>query len=102
MMLRKIGFSLLVIGFIPVLSSANTIYVQKCASCHGMNGDLKAMGTSKAIKEMPVNEIEKAMIEYASGERKALSFVKSIKENFMKTYTQEELHEVATYIHDLK
>ncbi len=101
MTIIKIGLSLFAVSFLSA-SPAHTIYVQKCASCHGVNGDMKAMGTSKAITEMPVEEIEKAVISYASGERKALPFVKSIKETFMKNHTKEELHEVATYIHGLK
>ncbi len=97
----KIGFLLFAVSFLSA-SPASTIYVQKCASCHGMNGDMEAMGTSKAIKEMSVEEIEKSVINYASGERKALSFVKSVKETFVKNHTKEELYELAIYIHDLK
>lgn len=97
----KIGSLLCAVSFLSA-STASTIYTQKCASCHGVHGDVKAMGTSKAIKEMPVKEIEKAVISYASGERKTQPFVKSIKVTFMKRYTKEELHEVAAYIHNLK
>jgi len=101
MRLIKIGFSLLAVSFLSA-SPVKDIYAQQCASCHGVNGDQKAMGTSKAIKELEVKEIEEAVINYASGERKALPFVKSIKENFMKKQSREELHELAIYIHDLK
>lgn len=95
------GLVLCAVSFLSA-STASTIYTQKCASCHGVHGDMKAMGTAKAIKDMPVKEIEKAVASYASGERKAPSFVKSVKVSFMKKYTKEELHEVAVYIHDLK
>ncbi len=101
MTLIKIGLTLFAVSFLSA-SPANTIYAQKCASCHGVNGDMKTMGTTKMIKEMSVEEIEKAVISYASGERKALPFVKSVKEAFMKNCTKEELHELATYIHNLK
>lgn len=101
MSLTKIGLSLFAASLLSA-SPAKSIYTQKCASCHGANGDMKAMGTSKAIKEMSVEEIEKAVISYASGERKALPFVKSTKVTFMKNHTKEELHAVATYIHELK
>lgn len=101
MTLVKIGFSLLAVSFLSA-SPIKTIYVQKCASCHGMNGDLKAMGTSKAIKDMPVKAIEKEMLDIASGEKKSMSFVKSIKEGFIKKYSKKELHELATYINGLK
>ncbi len=82
-------------------SPAQNTYAQKCASCHGVNGDMKAMGTSKAIKEMPVKEIQNALISYASGDRKAMAFVKSVKKDFVNKHSKEELHELATYIHSL-
>lgn len=100
-MLRTIGFSLLAASFLSA-SPAQTTYVQKCASCHGTNGEQKAMGKSKAISEMSVESIEKAMVDIASGERKSMSFVKTTKEDFIKKHSKEALHELATYIHGLK
>ncbi len=100
MILIKIVLPLLAVSFLSA-SPAKSIYIQKCASCHGTNGDMKAMGSAKAIKVMSVEEIKKALIDYTSGERKALPFVKSVKETFVKNHTKEELHELANYIHDL-
>ncbi len=96
----KIGLVLFSVSFLSA-SPAQNIYVQKCASCHGVNGDMKAMGTAKPIKEMPVKEIEKALIDYTSGKRKALPFIKNVKAMFVNNHTKEELHELANYIHDL-
>lgn len=101
MTLTKIGFSLIAVSFLSA-SPANTVYVQKCASCHGTNGDMKAMGTSNAIKDMSVASIEKAMLDIVSGEKKSMNFVKSVKEDFMRKHSKEELHELAIYIHGLK
>lgn len=97
----KIVLTLCTVSFLAA-SPAKTLYTQKCASCHGINGDMKAMGSAQAIKGMAVSEIEKAILDYASGERKSLAFVKSVKENFVKSSSKEELHELATYIHELK
>ncbi len=96
----KIGVSLLTVSILSA-SPAQNAYVQKCASCHGVNGDMKAMGTSKAIKEMSEEEIEQALINYASGERKAMPFVKSVKKDFVNKHSKEELHQLSTYIHGL-
>ncbi len=100
MNLIKIGVSLLAVSILSA-SPAQNAYVQKCASCHGINGDMKAMGTSKAIREMSTEEIEKALIDYTSGERKAMAFVKSTKKDFVNKHSKEELHELASYIHGL-
>jgi cytochrome c553 len=100
MTLIKIVLPLLAVSFLSA-SPAKTIYTQKCASCHGVNGDMKAMGSAKVIREMPVKEIEKALIDYTSGERKALPFVKNVKKDFVNKHSKEELHELASYIHGL-
>jgi mono/diheme cytochrome c family protein len=101
MKLIKIGLALCTASLLYG-SSAKSMYTQNCASCHGVNGDTKAMGTSKAIKDMSVEDIENAVVDYASGERKAPSFVKNAKATFMRSHTKEELHELAVYIHSLK
>ncbi|GIT97800.1 c-type cytochrome [Sulfurovum sp. TSL1] len=100
-MLRKTGLLLFTASFLSA-SPIQTIYVQKCASCHGTSGDIKTMGRSKAINGMSVESIEKAMIEIASGERKSIGFVKSTKEAFIKKHSKEELDELAAYIHSLQ
>ena len=101
MKLMKIGLALCAASLLYA-SPGKSMYTQSCASCHGVNGDTKAMGTSGAIKDMSVEEIEKAVLAYASGERKAPSFVKSTKAAFVKSHTKEQLHELAVYIHSLK
>ena len=96
----KIGLSLFTVSLLSASPAQNT-YVQKCASCHGVNGDMEAMGSSKMIKKMSVEEIEKALISYASGERKAMAFVQSVKKDFVNKHSKEELHALASYIHGL-
>lgn len=100
-MLRTIGSSLLAASFLSA-SPMQTMYVQKCASCHGAKGDVKAMGKARAINGMSAESIEKAMVEIASGERKSMDFIKKTKNDFIKKHGKEELHEIATYIHGLK
>lgn len=100
MSFMKIGIALFAVSILSASPAQNT-YVQKCASCHGVNGDMEAMGSSKAIKKMSVEEIEKALINYASGERKAMPFVQNVKKDFVNKNSKEELHELATYIHGL-
>ncbi|HEY9189963.1 MAG TPA: c-type cytochrome [Sulfurovum sp.] len=101
-MLGRTGVLFLVAASFLSASPMQTIYVQKCASCHGANGNIKAMGRSKAINGMSAESIEKAMAEIASGERKSMGFVKSTKEAFIKKHSKEELDELAAYIHGLQ
>ena len=82
-------------------SNGATIYTKKCKSCHGVKGDTKAMGKSKAIKGMSISSLEKAMHDYATGERKSMSLIKKMKKDFIKKHTEAELHAVSKYIHGL-
>lgn len=82
-------------------ASGSTLYKQKCKSCHGNKAEKKAMGKSKVIAGMPVSHVKKSMQDYASGKRKAMSFVIKIKQNFLKHRSKKELHDLATHIHSL-
>ena len=82
-------------------ASGSTLYKQKCKSCHGAKAEKKAMHRSKVIRGMPVASIEKQMHNYASGKRKAMSFVVKAKQDFVKHHSRQELRALATYIHSL-
>ena len=82
-------------------ASGSTLYKQKCKSCHGQKADRKAMGKSKIIKGMSVSTIEKDMYAYASGKRKATSYVVKMKKAFVKKYSKKELRSLSNYIHSL-
>lgn len=88
-------------GTLLFASSGASIYNKDCKSCHGTKGDTLAMGKSKAIKGMPVKTIEKAMLDYASGERKSSSLIKKMKKSFVRKHSEEDLHTVAEYINKL-
>lgn len=100
MTLTKILLPLLCGSFL-IASSGSSLYAKKCKSCHGAQGNVKAMGKSKAIKGMPIATIEKAMHDYAKGKRKSMSVIKNAKKTFIKKYSKEELHAVAEYINSL-
>lgn len=76
----------------------SSVYQQKCASCHSQKGGKAAMTKYVAIKDLPAAKIEKALYDYASGERKALSVVKTMKKNFVDANSKEQVHALAEYI----
>lgn len=100
MTLTKILLPILT-GTMLFASNGASLYTKKCKSCHGLQGDVKAMGKSKAIKGMPIATIEKAMHDYATGERKSMSLIKKMKKDFIRKHDEEELHSLSTYIHKL-
>jgi len=100
MTLFKLGLPLLT-GTLLIASSGSALYNKECKACHGTKAEKKAMGKSKAIKGMSVASIEKSMQEYASGKKKTIPAIKKVKKTFIKKHTEEELHQVAQYIHQL-
>jgi len=100
MQLVKILLPLLVVSSLYSVSGS-TLYKQKCKSCHGAKAERKAMGKSKVIKGMSVARIEKDMFAYASGKRKAASYIVKMKKAFVKKYSKKELRALSIYIHKL-
>ena len=82
-------------------ASGASLYKQKCKNCHGSHGEKKAMGKSKAIHKMSVSAIEKSMYDYASGKKKAMSYVVKVKKDFVHGHNDKTLHALAVYIHGL-
>ena len=101
MTLTKIILLPLLTGTMLFASSGASLYKKDCKSCHGANGEKKALGKSKVIKGMSVASIEKAMHDYVSGKRKSVAIAKKMKKSFMKKRSKEELHAVSKYIHGL-
>lgn len=50
--------------------AGETLYVSKCAICHGEKGELKAKGVSKPINSLDHNEFQAAIKDYNVGNNK--------------------------------
>ena len=82
--------------------SAESIYQTKCASCHGKHAEKKALGHSNVIQGMDVEKFVTSTKEFATGEKKAMPIAKIVKKQFIDRYSDEEIREVAEYVHNLK
>ena len=94
---------------LPVLSTAmlmaasgESIYQTKCASCHGKHAEKKALGQSKVIKGMPVDDFITLTKAFATGEKMAMPIAKVVKKQFIDTYSDAEIKEVAVYVNKMK
>jgi len=94
---------------LPVLSTAmlmgasgKSIYQTKCASCHGKHAEKKALGHSNVIKGMPVDEFITLTKAFATGEKQAMPIAKVVKKQFIDTYSEEEIKEVAIYVNKIQ
>ena len=93
---------------LPVLSasmlmaaSGESIYQNKCASCHGKMAEKNALGHSNVIKGMPVDKFIMLTKAFATGEKKAMPIAKIVKKQFIDTYSDEEIQSVAEYVNKL-
>ena len=94
---------------LPVLStvmlmaaSGESIYQTKCASCHGKHAEKKALGHSNVIKGMPVDQFITLTKAFATGEKNAMPIAKIVKKQFIDTYSEAEIKEVALYINKIQ
>jgi mono/diheme cytochrome c family protein len=85
-----------------LIASGESIYQTKCASCHGKNAEKKALGHSNIIKGMPADEFVTLTKAFAVGEKKAMPIAKIVKKQFIDTYSDEEIKEVAEYVNKLQ
>lgn len=103
---------LLLISTISLLSanSAETIYMHKCAGCHGHNGGNTVLGKSKMINQMKAEDIERALYNYAAGTcdvnvtvcEPKNPMIQHGKQSFVKNFSKEQIHDLAVYISQLK
>ena len=83
-------------------ASGEAIYQSKSASCHGKMGENKALGHSNIIQGMDQKEFISLTKAFATGEKKAMPIAKIVKKQFIDTYSDEEIKEVADYVNQLK
>ena len=100
MNLVKIMIPVLTTGLL-MAGSAESIYKSKCASCHGKNGEKKALGHSNVIKGMPVDKFITLTKAFATGEKKAMPIAKTVKKQFVNKYDDKQIKAVAEYVNKL-
>ena len=90
-------------------NSASSLYLHKCAGCHGHHGDKTVLDKSKIIKNMTVADIEESIYNYAAGICKTEikvcetknTMIQSGKKALIQSYSKEQIHALAVYITEL-
>lgn len=88
---------LIFLGLLSILSiSLNAdINIHKCQSCHGVNGEKKALGKSKIIQKLSEKEIVKAIKGYQKGTYGG-NF-KGVMKGQVANLTNEDIKKAAKY-----
>ena len=109
MNLYKLIFLITTTTFLSA-NSAETMYLHKCAGCHGHNGGNTVLGKSKMINQMKAEEIERALFHYAAGTCEVEAtvcepknpMIQHGKRAIVKNFTKEQIRELSIYISQLK
>ena len=81
-------------------ANGEKIYKTICAKCHGVNGELEAYNTSRALNTMTKDEIEVSMREYEDGDKDNGRAMMMIP--YANKLSPKELDAVISYIETFK
>ena len=100
--ISKMVKGLVLVGAILASSSAmaNADLFKKCAGCHGVHGERKALGKSKVIHNLSADEIKTALHGYKNGTYGGA--MKGIMKGQVRTLDDAQIDSLATYISSLK
>jgi cytochrome c553 len=82
-----------------LLADGASIY-KKCAGCHGVNGEKKALGKSKVIANMTQKEISDAINGYKDGTYGGP--MKGLMKGQVASLSKDDVESLSSYIASLK
>ena len=100
--MNKMLKGLVLVGAILATSSAmaSADLYKKCAGCHGVHGEKKAMGKSKVSHNMSADEIKTALHGYKDGTYGGA--MKGLMKGQVRTLDEAQIDSLSTYISSLK
>jgi cytochrome c553 len=78
---------------------AKTLYMKKCVTCHGVNGEKKAIGISRELNTLSKEDIETALNGYKSGTHGGK--YKKLKTGLINSLNDEDILALSAYIQTL-
>ncbi len=92
--------TLLSTSLLMASADGKEVYYKKCVSCHGVNGDKKAIGVSKEINTLTPEEIQSALNGYKNGTYGGK--YKKLKSGMARSLSEEDIRLLSIYIQTLK
>jgi cytochrome c len=99
--MKKIVIATIFAGATMLMADGATIYATKCASCHGADGKMAALGKSKHIAGMDAAAVEKSIHGYKDGSLNQYGLGASMK-GMVATLDDAAIKEVSAYVATLK
>lgn len=82
------------------VEDAKSVYTKKCVTCHGINGEKKALGIARELNTLSKNEIETALKGYKNGTLGGK--YKKLKKGLVNTLSKDDILALSAYIQTLK
>lgn len=103
--LMKIKLAILLTGLVSssLLMGAEdvkTVYMKKCVTCHGVNGEKKALGLARELNTLNKEDIDTALNGYKSGTHGGK--YKKLKTGLVNTLSDDDILALTAYIQTLK
>ena len=76
--------------------SGEVLYNNKCASCHGLNGQKKALNVSRALNTLSEEEIRNALNTYKNGTYEGK--FKSVKRPIASKLSEGDIDTIVAYL----
>jgi len=92
----KVLLALMLIGSVSSLSASGADIYKKCAACHGVNAEKKALGKSQVIKGWKASKIVAALNGYKDGTYGGA--MKGLMKGQVATLSDADMKAVAKYI----
>lgn len=77
-----------------------SVYTKKCVTCHGINGEKKALGIARELNSLSKDEIETALKGYKNGTLGGK--YKKLKKGLVNTLSEDDILALSAYIQTLK
>ena len=97
--LNKVLLALMLIGSVSSLSASGADIYKKCAGCHGMKAEKKALNKSQVIKGWKASKVEAALHGYKDGTYGGP--MKAIMKGQVAPLKDADIKDLAKYIESL-
>lgn len=99
--MKKVVLTVLALGAMSFLAADGAALFKKCAGCHGVKGEKKALGKSAVIAGMDAAKTEAALKGYKAGTLNTHG-MGGLMKGQVASYSDADMKAVSEYISGLK
>ena len=96
--MKKIVLTLTILASSSLFASNGAALYKKCAGCHGVHGEKRALGKSDIIQGLSQRKIENELFEFRDEKVDSDEMIMKMQ---VKNFTNDQIKAVAKYISNL-